>query len=271
MTSTDPNSEPVAPPLANVPHLPYELADEIGYRCRIGLIVLSSDRTIEYEFRKMLDIPGVAVHHSRIPNDERITPETLAAMKSRITEGTRVILPEDQLDVVAFGCTSGAMVIGPENVHACIHAARPGVACTSPLEAAVAGFRALGSKRICLITPYVDELTRGMRAYIVDQDLQVPIVGSWNLSDDSKIARITSLTSSTAVMELARSDDVDAVFVACTSLRLAAAVDGLERAIGKPVLSSNTATAWHCLRLAGCDDDVPGFGALFQTPLSPTR
>ena len=70
-------------------------------------------------------------------------------------------------------------------------------------------------------------------------------------------------------MELAGGDDVDAVFVSCTSIRLAESVGKLERRIGKPVISSNIATAWHCLRLAGYDDEVHGFGELFSRPLAP--
>ncbi len=258
-----------SPLLVDRQNMPYELADEIGYRCRIALIVLGSDRTIEHEFRKMLDIPGVAFYESRIHNDAEVTPETLAAMEGRIAECTRVILPEDPMDVVAYGCTSGAMVIGPENVHARIHEARPGVACTSPMEAAAAAFRALGAERICLIAPYLDEINRRMRDYIIGLGFQVPIMGSWNISDDAKVARITSETTCKAAIELASGDDVDAVFVSCTSIRLAESVEELERTIGKPVLSSNIATAWHCLRLAGYGDAVPGFGELFRRPLAP--
>ena len=249
--------------------MPYELADEIGYRCRIALIVLGSDRTIEHEFRKMLDIPGVAFYESRIQNDSEITPKTLADMESRIADCTRVILPEDPMDVIAYGCTSGAMVIGPENVHARIHEARPGVACTTPMEAAAAAFRALGAERICLIAPYLDEINRSMRDYILGLGFQVPVMGSWNIADDADVARITSETTCKAAAELASGDEVDAVFVSCTSIRLAESVEELEAVIGKPVVSSNTATAWHCLRLAGYDEDVPGFGELFRRPLAP--
>jgi maleate isomerase len=247
----------------------YELADEIGYRCRIGLIVLASDYTIEHEFRKLLDIPGVAVYESRIYNDAEINAETLAAMEGRIAESTGVILPGAHLDVVAYGCTSGAMIIGPENVHARIHEARPGIACTSPMEAAAAALGALGAKRVCLITPYVDAINRSMRDYIIGLGFQVPIMGSWNLSNDADVARITSETTCKAAVELASGDDVDAVFVSCTSIKLAESVDALERVINKPVISSNIATAWHCLRLAGYDEEVAGFGELFRTPLAP--
>lgn len=257
------------PLLVDRQHMAHELADEIGYRCRIGLIVLASDYTIEHEFRKMLDIPGVAVYESRIFNDAEINPETLAAMEGRIAESTRVILPGAHLDVVAYGCTSGAMVIGPRNVHARIHEARPGIACTSPMEAAAAALRSLGAKRVCLIAPYVDEINRSMREYILGLGFQVPVMGSWNLSNDADVARITSETTCKAAVELASGDDVDAVFVSCTSIRLAESVEALEAIIGKPVISSNIATAWHCLRLAGYDEEVAGFGRLLRTPLMP--
>jgi maleate isomerase len=269
--STLPAATPDAPSALRVDRqkMHYELADEVGYRCRIALIVLGSDRTIEHEFRKMLDIPGVAFYESRIQNDAEISPQSLAAMEAGIADCTRVILPEDPMDVVAYGCTSGAMVIGPENVHARIHEARPGVACTTPMEAAAAAFRALGARRICLIAPYVDEINRTMRDYIIGLGFEVPVMGSWNLSNDADVARITSETTCKAAEELAGGDDVDAVFVSCTSMRLAESVDELERVINKPVISSNSATAWHCLRLAGYDDEVQGFGELFRRPLAP--
>ena len=268
-TQTAASNEIEAPLAVDRQNMAYELADEIGYHCRIGLIVLASDYTIEHEFRKMLDIPGVAVYESRIYNDAEISPETLAAMEGRIAESTGVILPGASLDVLAYGCTSGAMVIGPENVHARIHEARPGIACTSPMEAAAAAFRALDAKRVCLIAPYVDAINRSMRDYIIGLGFQVPVMGSWNLSNDADVARITSETTCKAAAELASGDDVDAVFVSCTSMRLAESVDALERVINKPVISSNTATAWHCLRLAGYDGEVAGFGELFHRPLAP--
>jgi len=258
-----------APLLVDRQNMPYELADEIGYRARIGLVVLASDRTIEHEFRKMLDLPGVAFYESRIFNDAEITPESLAKMEGRIAGSVDLIMPGDPLDVVAYGCTSGAMVIGPENVHARIHESRPGVACTTPMEATAAAFRALGAKRICLIAPYVDAINRSMREYIMGLGFEVPVMGSWNISDDAKVARITSETTSQAAVELASGNEVDAVFVSCTSICLAESVEKLERRIGKPVISSNIATAWHCLRLAGYADEVHGFGELFRRPLAP--
>jgi maleate isomerase len=63
-------------------------------------------------------------------------------------------------------------------------------------------------------------------------------------------------------------DQVDAVFVSCSGVRMALNVEEMETEIGKAVTSSNHAMAWHCLRLAGYDDPVPGYGRLFHLGLA---
>ena len=244
-------------------YMPYQVDEGIGYRARIGLIVLATDQTIEYEFRRMLALPGVALYESRLANAPTITPETLQAMERDIPEATALLLPNLPLDVVAYACTSGAMVIGDDHVRAGIWQIRPGIAWTTPMAAAFAAFKALAARRICLIAPYVDAINRAMRRAIQEAGFEVPVMGSWNLADDTKVARIAPSTIRQAVLELGRSEAVDTVFVACTSLRVADDVEALEQELGKPVTSSNHALAWHCLRLAGYDDLVPGFGHLF--------
>ena len=121
--------------------------DGIAARAAIGLIVLATDQTIEHECRRLLDLPGVALYESRILNDAAITPETLRRWRRGWSQATEVILPGLPLDVVAFGCTSASMVIGEERVFELIRAARPEVACTTPITAAFAAFRALGARR----------------------------------------------------------------------------------------------------------------------------
>jgi maleate isomerase len=250
--------------LLNRMHLPHKIEPGIAHRARIGLIVLASDHTIEQEWRRMLDLDGVAVYHSRIPNSPTITPETLKEMEAGLTAAADVILPGVPLDVVAYGCTSGAMVIGEDRVAERIRAARPGVKVTTPITGALAAIHALGARRIALLTPYIDRINRMMRDYIEARGIGVPAMGSFNNENDNEVARIAPESLREAAVELAREPSVDAVFVACTSLRLAAVVEEIEEASGKPAISSNHAMAWHALRLAGYREPVPGFGRLFR-------
>jgi maleate isomerase len=249
--------------LVNKQHMAFELDGGVAERAAIGVIVLGSDQTIEYEFRRIFDLPGVAFYESRIHNSTDITPETLKAMEAGIADCTARILPGLPLDVVAYGCTSGAMVIGDDNVAARIHEARPGVACTTPMAAAFAAFEALGCRRIALLTPYIDEINQAMRAHLEAGGIGVPVMGSFNEGDDCRVGRISPDSLSRAALELGGSEAVDAVFVSCTALRLVEVVAEIEAELGKPVTSSNHAMAWHCLRLAGVDDPLPQHGRLF--------
>ena len=246
----------------------FEMDQGVYARAAIGLIVLASDQTIEYEFRRIFDLPGVALFESRIYNDTTITPETLKAMEAGMTEAARLILPGIPLDVVAYGCTSGAMTIGDDKVAELIHQARPGVACTSPMKATMAAFEVLGARRIALLTPYLDEINHTMRGFIEARGISVPVMGSFNEPNDNKVGRISPESIRAAALELGRSDLVDAVFVACTALRVVEIAAEIEAELGKPVTSSNHAMAWHCLRLAGIDDPQPHLGRLFTLKLA---
>jgi maleate isomerase len=255
------------PAAVNKQNMAFELDGGVAHRAAIGLVVLATDNTIEHEFRQMLRIDGVAYFETRIYNSPDITPETLAEMEAGMTAAAALIMPGAPLDVMAYACTSGAMIIGEETVFERLREARPGIPCTTPITAAVAGLKALGARRIALLTPYVDEINQSMRSYIEARDIAVPVMGSYNHGNDLEVARISARSVRDAALELGREPTVDAVFVACTSIRLAEGVEALEAELGKPVTSSNHALAWHCLRLAGYDEPVPGFGRLMRTPL----
>jgi maleate isomerase len=244
--------------------LPCTLDDGIGRRAAIGLLVLATDQTMEHEFRLLIRQPGVALYESRLLNDTNITPETLRAMAPRIAPATALILPGCKLDVVAFGCTSATMLLGEEEVFRLIHSVRPEVACTTPVTAGFAAFKALGAKRVGVLTPYPAAVNEGVRAYLTQHGVDVAAFATFQKSDDREAARISPGSVAEGVKALARRSRLDCVFVSCTSLRLTEVVEEIEADIGLPVTSSDHAMAWHCLRLAGVRDKVEGAGRLFQ-------
>ncbi|WP_204623738.1 maleate cis-trans isomerase family protein [Crenalkalicoccus roseus] len=254
-------------PLVDLRSMPFTLDGGVAARAAIGLVVLATDHTIEHEWRALLGgLDGVGFFATRLWNDATITTETLRAMEGNIAEAVRLIRPGERIDAVAFGCTSGAMVIGDDVVAARVHEVRPGVPCCSPLSAATEGLRAAGCRRIALLTPYGDGLNRAMRADLMRRGLEVPVVGSFNHENDNEVARIDAASLRAAALELGRRPEADGLFVSCTSLRAAALVQELEAELGKPVTSSNHALAWRALRLAGVPDALPDRGCLFRLP-----
>ncbi|GAB4066505.1 Asp/Glu racemase [Ancylobacter sonchi] len=249
--------------------LPSDIAPRIGERANIGLVVLGTDQTIEYEFRNLLTPPGVALYETRLHSDVDITPETLRAIGPRIAPSTDLILPGLSLDVVAFGCTSATMLLGEDYVSGEIRKVRPDVACTTPVTGALAALRALNAGRIAMLTPYSPQITAGMADYFASRGVEIGAYATFDRRDDRDAASISVDSIVAGAEHLAeRTPGIEAIFVSCTSLRVVEAVARIEALTGLPVTSSNHAMAWHALRLAGIDDAVAGAGRLFERVLA---
>ncbi|TPO08249.1 aspartate/glutamate racemase family protein [Mesorhizobium sp. B1-1-5] len=259
-------TRPQSPGPIDLGVLPSKIDGGLASRAAIGLAILATDQTLEHEFRALIRIPGVAFYEARLFNDNDITPDTLRAIGPRIAPTVDLILPSIPLDVVGFGCTSATMTLGEEAVFAEIRKARPSVACTTPVTGALAAFKALGARGIGLLTPYAPEINQGLVRYFTGRGLEISAVATFDRRDDREAARISLASIEAAAETMAAVPGVEAIFISCTSLRVAEAVAELERRIGVPVTSSNHAMAWHCLRLAGIDDVVPAGGRLFALP-----
>jgi maleate isomerase len=243
--------------------LPFELGKEIGYRGAIGLVVLDVDSTLEQEFRAILPLDGVALYVSRITMGNQITKDSLRAMESGIAASAALIHPGRRLDVLAFACTSGAVAIGEARVFERLREVRPGIACTSPMTAGVAGLKRLGCQSVALITPYTADITAMMGGFIEDHGIAVGSAATFDNPNDAEVARISEGSIRAAILS-SGAGAYDAVFVSCSSLHVLPVIEDCETELGKPVLTSNQAMAWHCMRLAGIDDSLPGFGRLLM-------
>ena len=247
-----------------IEHLPFETSQIIGSRARIGLVVLATDYTIEHEMRMLVNLPGVDIYHARIANSPNISPDSLRAMEPLITATAELILPGDTLDVLAYACTSASIVLGTSTVAKNLNAAKPEAKTTNPAFAAFEAFAALGAKRIAVLTPYSKNVNAMVQNSLEDVGFDVPVFGSFNEPHDPTVAAIDSQSLKTGIARITEGQNVDAIFISCTSVRIVADVAAIETELDIPVTSSNHALAWHCLRLAGIDDKQPELGRLFS-------
>ncbi|WP_306150780.1 aspartate/glutamate racemase family protein [Roseovarius sp. MMSF_3281] len=239
----------------------YEIDTGAGGGCRLGLIVLSTDETLEYEARQVLAGRAVNLLHARIPARADVTPDDLVTMADEMTS-TAACLPEG-LRAVGYGCTSGATVIGPARVQELVQKAQGDVPVTNPMSSVIAGLEALGARRIALVTPYVPEVTAPMIAYLARQGIEVVSEASFGQSDDWTVARISEASTRAAMLEAGRAPGVEAVFASCTNLRTFGVIGAVEAELGLPVVSSNQALLWHLLSMGGIDAQGWGPGRLF--------
>jgi len=227
----------------------------------IGLIALANDLSSEPEVSKFLSGTGAEMYVSRVPMSPQCNVETLRDMEGHISTATSLLLPDDDLDVIAYGCTSGTMAIGADKIAARIRESRAGIAVTDPISSSLKGLKQLGCNRIALLTPYVDDVNQIVEDYVSGQGFDIAVKGSFGQAGDPQICRVSPDDVYKAGVELG-SSDVEALFISCTGLRVAAIVQKLEDQIGKPVVTSNQALSWDALRLAGHDQPVNGFGKL---------
>jgi len=236
----------------NLQNLPYVIDESPRSQAAIGVVVLATDHVIEGEFSKIIQqIPGVTLHHSRIRNETHVTRETLSAMEERLEEAVSLILPNISLDVIAYGCTSASMVIGPKRVEERCQKAKPGVKVTNPFSAVIFAIKTMGLKRISLVTPYSDDLNQQLKSYLEKESIGIAAIASFNVDDDNIVGRISPESIEDACLKVGVIDTVEGVFVSCTNMRIAERIPSLEKRLGKPVTSSNHAMAWHALHLAG--------------------
>ena len=244
--------------------LTYALTGPIGGRASLGLIVLQVDETVEHDFRRMFRSEEIALYVTRIPSGADLTPETLAAMEATLPAAAGLLPPSVAFDAIAYACTSGAMRIGPDRVGALVRGAARVRHVTQPLTATVAALSRLGAKGVGLVSPYIDAVSAPLRAALEAQGFAVPARVSFDEQVEARVARIDPASIREAAMLVGRRDDVDAVFLSCTNLRTLDLIESLEQELGKPVVGSNQALAWHMARLAGVGRIVAGPGRLMR-------
>ena len=227
--------------------LPFEITEDRDEQPAVGLVVLQSDETLEHELRHWLPA-DVRLFHSRIPNSTLINHDTLQDMKRLLPETVTLLPPTTRFRVIAYGCTSAATVIGEEAVTALVQAVFPGVAVTNPLSAIKARLASLDARRIALLTPYVPEVSHAMVASLNDAGRQVVTVGSFHEEHDDRVARIAQHSIRQALQTLVSEysgEPLDAIVASCTNLRTRELIDDATVQLGLPVISSNSALAWH--------------------------
>jgi maleate isomerase len=242
------------------------ILDERPLEKRVGLIILATDHTTEPDFRRMVASERIGVYVARIFYANPTTPENLRRMQPALTEAAALILPGEELDALCYSCTSASVVIGDAEIAAAIGKAKPGVPVVTPPLAAISGLRAFGAKRISVLTPYTVETSRPMAAYFAGYGFEIASFICLGFEDDREMARI-SPASLVSLAQGATAPDAEALFISCTALRAALAAPAIERAIGRPVVTSNQATAWNCLRLCGDETPRPEFGRLMALSL----
>ena len=177
--------------------------DERPLAKRVGLIILATDHTSEPDFRRMVASERIGVYVARIPYANPTTPDNLRRMQPALEAGAGLILPGEALDAICYSCTAASVVIGDAEVESAISRGKPGAPVVTPPMAGVLGLRALGAKRISILTPYTVETSRPMADYFAGHGFDIASFTCLGFEDDREMARIKP----EAIVDLARAGD----------------------------------------------------------------
>jgi maleate isomerase len=236
---------------------------------RLGFLIPQRNVACEIEFPRFAP-EGVSCHFQRLPRDgATLTRESLVAMMTTVGEQSRALAGID-IRVIMCACTSGSFLDGTESawtLGANVTAATgiPGITTT---VAVVDALRSLEARRIFMVTPYPEDITRREAEVFEAMGFEIVSWRTFGCAESEMIRRLTSADVERLVLsECSAAKAADAVFVSCTNLMTMDRIPSLERKLGMPVVSSNSATLWRALREAGAPVADLVAGCLFERPL----
>ena len=240
-----------------------------GWRARIGVLLPPGNPTVEPELWGMAP-SGVSLHFARLETPpsvgragEHAGMEERARAYREGLAGPTTALSQVRPAVVVLAHTASSYALGFGNEQALVDriAALAGAPALLAAQAVLAALRHLGVKRLALGTPYPESISRQGKAYW--EAAGFDIAGYHRLED---VTDIYAENEERAYLLARRADatDADAVLLSGTGLPTVAVLETLERDLGKPVISSNQASLWQALRMAGVREAIPGFGRLLR-------
>ena len=230
---------------------------------KIGLITLSTDLTMESDFYSIINNLPIDVFVNRIKNYNPLTKENLLKMYDQLESVTKDILPNEKINTIAYGCTSGTIAIGKEKIKEKIQIAKPGCYITTPITSAIKAINKMKIKKIAIFTPYPDSVNKSVFEYFSKEKIEVLSFSSFNLDSDLEIGKVDP-NYLLEVLTKMETGNAEGLFVSCTALPVLKILDQVETKIKKTVLSSNQTLIWDSIRSVGYNSPVSGYGKLFR-------
>ncbi|MGD6809058.1 MAG: maleate cis-trans isomerase family protein [Candidatus Bathyarchaeia archaeon] len=228
---------------------------------RLGVIIPSSNTTVEPEFSEALHCSDVTLHFARI-HLNNVTVKDLQDMEKE-TEVAAKLLADAAVDLIAFACTSGSLIngLGYDKSIAEKIFKTAGCPAVTTSTAVVDALNTVNAKKIVLSTPYIEEVAKKEIEFLTESGFAVVHHRSLGIRENLKIGRLTPNDTQTLALNT-DSSIAQAVFISCTNFQTFKVLPHLEKELNKPVISSNSATLWASLKMLKMPTQV-SLGKLF--------
>ncbi len=238
------------------------------WRARLGFLVPSVNAVFERDALAILP-PGVSAHFARMKLT-RDDEEQIAGLVGHVPQAAADVA-DAGVSVIAFACTTGSLYggLGYDQEIIDLIERQGAVRATTTSTAVLEALRAVGARSVTVVSPYEPWLNERVRRFLEANGVEVAAMAGFGLPDGRDCEAVTPGQILAKVQEV----DVpgtDAIFLSCTDFRGMEGAEEIERVVGKPVITSNQATFWEALRLAGIDEPISGFGMLLRAVRAPS-
>lgn len=242
---------------------------------RIGQIVPSSNTTMETEIPAMLRSresiePERFTFHSSRMRMKKVTKEELSAMDGE-SDRCALELSDARMDVLGYACLVAIMSMGrgyhrvsEQRLHGRTAENGAPVPVVTSAGALVHGLKALGAKKIAVLTPYMKPLTSLVVDYIEHEGFEVLDCISLEIADNLEVGARDPRAPIEISKKLNTANCDAVVLSACVQMPSLASIQPVEDRIGLPVLSAAVGTTYQMLQTLGLKTVVPQAGALLS-------
>lgn len=235
----------------------------LGWRARIGLIIPSADPGVTSHEHTNIFPNGVVMLETRVmfrgptlEELERVGNEALYAAE---------LLATAKVDVISYTCTAGVFIKGAAYEKELLQKMEKvsGVKSGCTANAVAEALKFLGVKKLAVACPQLPTVMDSLEKYLRSYGINVIYSEALGMTDSLQIAARTPWENYRFALSVyQKASEADALFITCGAMRTIEIIEYLEKAIGKPVLSSNVCNAWMCLKQAGIREPVLGYGSL---------
>ena len=241
------------------------ILEGLAPRAKIGLVVVSA--SMVSELRYPLAVPDIGFLTSRMMLGGDNGLEALLEMEKSSSRAVEE-LASAEVDSIAYCCTvSGAQRGLAKDREFCEDMERRyGAPTTSTMLAAAEALQHLGIERVVLTSPYPHSYHDAESRYLEEAGIETVHAAGMGFQTAAEFAAVSPDEIYRFALEAWQQGggDADGLFVSCMNFDAMAAAQALEDAIGKPVVTSHSATLWRALALAGIDEPVHGYGRLLS-------
>ncbi|MCZ6872947.1 MAG: hypothetical protein O7G88_05385 [bacterium] len=226
-----------------------------------GSLIPSTNTTVEIEYNRLLP-PTLQVHVGRLGKDVS-TP--FSPSRNEDIEYQARMLGTARVEVVSLAQTSASLI--DDDYDAATKrrmTAGAGVPSLTSAEAIGQAVRALGARRIALVSPYSQEaISRTQRYYEMRYELEVVAMESFGATDSYAIGALSADHATNAFARIDR-PEIEVLVVPGGNFPTMKFIAGWERQFHKPVITSNQAALWAMMGVMKIKAPLPGLGRLLE-------